>query len=104
MSQKIRIKVRAFDHKIIDAATDLIINSAENTGAIIAGPIPLPTKIEKFTVNKSTFVNKNSREQFERRTHQRLIDIRETTPKTIDALTNLALPAGVSVEIKMISE
>src|SRR3990167_6405314 len=100
MSQKIRIKVRAFDHKIIDAATDLIINSAENTGAIIAGPIPLPTKIEKFTVNKSTFVNKNSREQFERRTHQRLIDIRETTPKTIDALTNLALPAGVSVEIK----
>lgn len=104
MSQKIRIKVRAFDHKIIDAATTLIIDSAANTGAIIAGPIPLPTKIEKFTVNKSTFVNKNSREQFERRTHQRLVDIRETTPKTIDALTNLALPAGVSVEIKMISE
>lgn len=104
MSQKIRIKVRAFDHKIIDAATALIIDAAVNTGAIIAGPIPLPTKIEKFTVNKSTFVNKKSREQFERRTHQRLVDIRETTSKTIDALTNLALPAGVSVEIKMISE
>ena len=102
--QKIRIKVRAFDHKIIDSATDLIIRAAEDTGAIIAGPIPLPTKIEKFTVNKSTFVNKTSREQFERRTHQRLVDIRETTPKTIDSLTNLSLPAGVSVEIKMIAE
>lgn len=102
--QKIRIKVRAFDHKIIDSATGIIITAAEDTGAIIAGPIPLPTKIEKFTVNKSTFVNKTSREQFERRTHQRLIDIRETTPKTIDALTNLTLPAGVSVEIKMITE
>jgi len=104
VSQKIRIKIRAFDYKIIDSATQTIIENAENTGAIIAGPIPLPTKIEKFTVNKSTFVNKTSREQFERRTHQRLIDITETTPKTIDALTNLALPAGVSVEIKMIAE
>lgn len=104
MKQKIRIKIKSFDHKIIDSATDLIIDSAEKTGAIIAGPIPMPTKIEKFTVNKSTFVNKDSREQFERRTHQRLIDITETTPKTIEALTNLALPAGVSIEIKMITE
>ena len=104
LKQKIRIKIRSFDHKIIDSATQLIIEAAERTGAIIAGPIPLPTKIEKFTVNKSTFVNKDAREQFERRTHNRMIDITETTPKTIEALTNLALPAGVSIEIKMITE
>ena len=103
-AQKIRIKIRSFDHKIIDSATKLIIEAAENSGALIAGPIPLPTTIEKFTVNKSTFVNKDAREQFERRTHQRLIDITETTPKTIESLTNLALPAGVSIEIKMIAE
>ena len=81
--QKIRIKIKSFDHKVIDETSKLIINTAEQTGAIIAGPIPLPTKIEKFTVNKSTFVHKTSREQFEMRTHSRLIDIRETTPKTI---------------------
>lgn len=102
-SQKIRIKIKAFDHKIADESTKLIIDTAEKSGAIIAGPIPLPTKIEKFTVNRSTFVHKNSREQFEMRTHKRLIDITESTPKTIEALSNLSLPAGVDVEIKMIS-
>ena len=102
--QKIRIKVKAFDHKVIDETAKLIIDTAERTGAIIAGPIPLPTKIEKFTVNKSTFVHKTSREQFEMRTHVRLIDIRETTPKTIESLSNLSLPAGVEIEIKMLQE
>lgn len=101
--QKIRIKIKAFDHKIIDDVAALIIQTAIDTGAIIAGPIPLPTKKEKFTVNKSTFVNKTSREQFEIRTHKRLIDIKETTPQTIDSLTNLDVPAGVDIEIKMIS-
>jgi small subunit ribosomal protein S10 len=101
--QKIRIKIKAFDHKIIDDVARLIIQTATDTGAIIAGPIPLPTKIEKITVNKSTFVNKTSREQFEIRTHKRLIDIKETTSQTIDALTNLDVPAGVDIEIKMIA-
>jgi len=102
--QKIRIKIKSFDHRVIDETTKLIIDTAERTGAMIAGPIPLPTKIEKFTVNKSTFVHKNAREQFEIRTHSRLIDIRETTPKTIESLSNLSLPAGVQIEIKMLSE
>lgn len=100
--QKIRIKIRSFDHKVIDETSKLIIDTAERTGAIVAGPIPLPTKIEKFTVNKSTFVHKNAREQFEMRTHQRLIDITETTAKTIESLSNLSLPAGVEIEIKML--
>jgi|SRR3989338_1094504 len=102
-AQKIRIKIKAFDHKVADDSTRLIIETAERTGALVAGPIPLPTKIEKFTVNRSTFVHKNSREQFEMRTHKRLIDITESTPATIDALTNLSLPAGVDIEIKMIT-
>lgn len=101
--QKIRIKVKSFDHKVIDSAAQLIIETAERTGAIVSGAIPLPTKIEKFTVNKSTFVHKTSREQFEMRTHSRLIDITETTPKTIESLSNLDLPAGVEIEIKMIN-
>lgn len=100
--QKIRIKIRSFDHKVIDETSKLIIDTAERTGAIVSGPIPLPTKIEKFTVNKSTFVHKNAREQFEMRTHQRLIDITETTSKTIESLSNLSLPAGVEIEIKML--
>jgi small subunit ribosomal protein S10 len=100
--QKIRIKLRAYDHKIIDDSAKLIIDTAVRTGAIINGPIPLPTKIEKYTVNKSTFVHKNSREQFEIRTHKRLIDISESTPKTIENLSNLSLPAGVDIEIKML--
>ncbi len=101
--QKIRIKIKSFDHKVIDEAAKLIIDTAEKTGAIIAGPIPLPMKIEKFTVNTSTFVHKDSREQYEIRTHKRLIDIRESTPKTIESLSNLSLPAGVDIEIKMIT-
>lgn len=102
--QKIRIKVKAFDHKVIDDACKLIIETAEKTGAILMGPIPLPTKIEKFTVLKSTFVNKNAREQYEMRTHKRLIDITESTPATIEELSNLSLPSGVDIEIKMILE
>jgi small subunit ribosomal protein S10 len=102
--QKIRIKIKSFDHKVIDETSQMIIDTAERTGAIVAGPIPIPTKIEKFTVNKSTFVHKKSREQFEMRTHARLIDIRETTPKTIESLSNLSLPAGVQIEIKMLAE
>ncbi len=104
VKQKIRIKIRSFDHKVIDETAKLIIDTAERTGAMVAGPIPLPTKIEKFTVNKSTFVHKTSREQFEMRTHQRLIDITETTSKTIESLSNLSLPAGVEIEIKMLQD
>jgi small subunit ribosomal protein S10 len=100
--QRIRITLKAFDHTIIDKAVKIIIETAERTGGIIAGPIPLPTKIKKFTVNKSTFVAKDSREQFEMRIHKRLIDLRETTSATIEALTNLSLPAGVDIEIKML--
>ncbi len=103
-NQKIRIKIRSFDHKVIDETAKLIIDNAERTGAIIAGPIPLPTKIEKFTVNKSTFVHKTSREQFEMRTHTRIIDITETTSSTIESLSNLSLPAGVEIEIKMLQQ
>lgn len=102
-TQKIRIKIKAFDHKIADESAKLIIDTAEKSGAIVAGPVPLPTKIEKITVNRSTFVHKNSREQFEMRTHKRLVDITESTPKTVEALSNLSLPAGVDVEIKMIT-
>lgn len=101
--QKIRIKVQAYDHKVVDDSTKLIIDTAERTGAIIAGPIPLPTKLEKFTVNRSTFVHKKARDQYEIRTHKRLVDITECTPKTIDSLTNLSLPAGVDIEIKMLT-
>jgi small subunit ribosomal protein S10 len=100
--QKIRIKIKSFDHKVIDETSKLIIDTAERTGAIVSGPIPLPTKIEKFTVNRSTFVHKKAREQFEMRTHARLIDITETTTKTIESLSNLSLPAGVEIEIKML--
>ena len=103
-NQKIRIKIKSFDHKVIDETSKLIIDTAERTGAIIAGPIPLPTKIEKFTVNKSTFVHKTSREQFEMRTHTRIIDITETTSSTIESLSNLSLPAGVETEINMLQQ
>lgn len=103
-NQKIRIKIKAFDHKVIDETGKLIIDTAERTGAVVAGPIPLPTKIEKFTVNKSTFVHKDAREQFEMRTHKRLIDITEVAPKTIESLQNLSLPAGVEIEIKMMAD
>jgi len=103
-NQKIRIRIKAFDHKVIDETSKLIIETAERTGAVVAGPIPLPTKIERITVNKSTFVHKTSREQFEMRTHKRLIDITEVAPKTIEALSNVSLPAGVEIEIKMMAE
>ena len=99
--QRIRIRIRAYDHKVIDQSTKTIIETAERSGAIVRGPVPLPTEKTKYTVNRSTFVHKDSREQFEMRVHKRLIDIYEPTPKTIDALTNLNLPAGVDVEIKM---
>lgn len=101
--QKIRIKIQAYDHKVVDDSARLIIETAERTGAIVAGPIPLPTKTEKYTVNRSTFVHKNARDQFEIRTHKRLIDITEVTPKTVDSLTNLSLPAGVDIEIRMLA-
>jgi small subunit ribosomal protein S10 len=101
--QKIRIKIQAYDHKVVDDAAKSIIETAERTGAIVAGPIPLPTKIEKFTVNRSTFVHKNARDQYEIRTHKRIIEISESTPKTVDSLTNLSLPAGVDIEIRMLT-
>lgn len=98
---RIRIKIKAYDHKVIDRSARQIVETAERTGAEIAGPVPLPTQIRKYTVNKSTFVNKDSRDQYEMRIHKRLIDIFSPSAKTIDNLTNLDLPAGVDVEIKM---
>ncbi len=98
---RIRIKVKAFDHKIIDRATKTIIDAAKRSQAQVRGPIPLPTETTKFTVNRSTFVHKDSREQFEMRVHKRLIDIYDPKPSTINDLTNLALPSGVDVQIKM---
>lgn len=98
---RIRIKIRAYDHKIIDQSTKKIMETAERAGATIAGPVPLPTDKQKYTVIKSPFVHKDSREQYEMRIHKRLIDILEPTPKIVDALQNLNLPAGVDVEIKM---
>ena len=99
--QRIRIKLRAYDHKVIDQSTHTILETATRTGATVHGPIPLPTEKRKWTVNRSTFVHKDSREQYEMRVHKRLIDIVEPTPKTIDSLMNLSLPAGCDVEIKM---
>ena len=98
---RIRIKIKAYDNKIIDQSVKKIIETAERTGANIVGPVPLPTEIHKVTVNKSTFVHKDARDQFEMRTHKRLIDIINPTSKTIESLTNLDLPAGVDIEIKM---
>jgi small subunit ribosomal protein S10 len=99
--QRIRIRIRAYDHKIIDQSTRTIIETAERSGATVRGPVPLPTERTKYTVNRSTFVHKDAREQYEMRVHKRLVDIYEPTPKTIESLTNLNLPAGVDVEIKM---
>ena len=96
-----RIKIRAYDHKIIDQATRTIIETAERSGAKVIGPIPLPTEKKKWTVNRSTFVHKDAREQFEMRIHKRVVDIVDPNAKNIDALTSLNLPAGVDVEIKM---
>jgi small subunit ribosomal protein S10 len=98
---RVRIKIKAFDHKIIDQSARKIVETAERTGASIIGPVPLPTEIHRTTVNRSTFVHKNARDQFEMRVHKRLIDILNPTAKTVDNLTNLDLPAGVDIEIKM---
>ena len=100
--QKIRIKIRAYDHKIIDQSTRTIMENAERTGARVLGPIPLPTEKKKYTVLRSSFVHKDSRDQYEMRIHKRMLDILDPTPKTVDSLTSLNLPAGVDVEIKMI--
>ncbi len=98
---RIRIKIRAYDHKLIDQSARQIVETAKRTSAQVLGPVPLPTEKTKYTVNRSTFVHKNAREQFEMRIHKRLIDIANPTPKTIDALSNMNLPAGVDIEIKM---
>jgi len=99
--QRIRIKIKAYDHKVIDQSTKTIMETAERTGAKVLGPIPLPIEKSKYTVIRASFVHKDGREQFEMRTHKRLIDIIDPTPKTVDALMSLNLPAGVDVEIKM---
>ena len=101
VGQKIRIKLKAFDHRLIDKSTDKIIKTAKATGAAISGPVPLPIKRSLYTVLRSPHVDKKSREQFETRIHKRLIDILNSTPKTVDALMKLELPAGVDVEIKV---
>ena len=98
---RVRIKIRAYDYRLIDQSTRIIIETAERTGAKVIGPVPLPTEKKKWTVNRSTFVHKNAREQFEMRVHKRIVDIIDPSAKTIDALTSLNLPAGVDVEIKM---
>jgi small subunit ribosomal protein S10 len=101
-SQNIRIRLRAYDHRVLDQSTSEIVNTAKRTGARVRGPIPLPTKIEKFTVLRSPHVDKKSREQFEIRTHKRLIDILQPSPKTVDSLQRLdSLPAGVDIEIRL---
>jgi small subunit ribosomal protein S10 len=99
--QRIRIRLKAYDHKILDQSAAQIVDTAERMGARVAGPVPLPTHIEKFCVIRSPHVDKDSREQFEMRTHKRLIDILEPTPKTVNALMGLTLPAGVDIEIKL---
>jgi small subunit ribosomal protein S10 len=103
-SQKIRIRLKAFDHKLLDQSTKEIVDTARRTGARIAGPIPLPTRINRYTVLRSPHVDKKSREQFEMRTHKRLLDILEPTQQTIDQLMKLDLSAGVDVEIKLSAE
>ena len=99
--QRIRIKLKSYDHRILDQSAEQIVEAAERTGAAVIGPVPLPTHIRKFCVIRSPHVDKDSREQFEIRTHKRLIDIVDPTSKTIDALTTLNLPAGVDIEIKL---
>ena len=100
-NQNIRIRLKAYDHRILDQSASEIVNTAKRTGARVRGPVPLPTHIHKFTVNRSPHIDKKSREQFEIRTHKRLLDIIEPTPQTVDALMKLELAAGVDVEIKL---
>ena len=97
----LRIRVRAYEHKILDASLKQIMDTAARYDAEIHGPVPLPTEIKKYTVNRSSFIDKNSREQFEMRVHKRLIDIINPNPKVIEALTNLSLPSGVNIDVKM---
>ncbi len=99
--QRIRIRLKAFDHRILDQSAAQIVDTAERTGAAVAGPVPLPTKIEKYTVIRSPFIDKDSREQFEIRTHKRLIDIQDPTSKAIDALTQINVASGVEIDIKL---
>ena len=99
-NQKIRIKLKAYDHRLLDQAVKDIVGTVERSGALISGPVPLPTKISRYTVLRSPHVDKKSREQFEIRTHKRLLDLLRPTPETVDALMKLDLPAGVDVEIK----
>ncbi|MBA4348946.1 MAG: 30S ribosomal protein S10 [Thermodesulfovibrio sp.] len=101
MNQKIRIKLKAYDHRLLDQSVKEIVDTAQRTGARVAGPMPLPTKISKFTILRSPHADKKSREQFEIRTHKRLIDIYDPTPDTVDALMKLELASGVDVEIKL---
>jgi small subunit ribosomal protein S10 len=99
--QKIRIRLKAYDHRVLDQSAQRIVETAERTGAKVVGPVPLPTKIERFTVQRSTFIDKDSQEHFEIRTHKRLIDVLEPDSKTVDTLMRLNLPAGVDIEIKI---
>ena len=98
---RLRIKVKAYEHKVLDSSVKQILDTALRYDAKVAGPIPLPTEIKKYTVNRSTFVYKDAREQFEMRIHKRLIDILDPSPKVIEALTNLSLPSGVTIDVKM---
>ena len=99
---KLRIRVRAFEHKILDSSVKQIIDTALRFDAQVVGPIPLPTEIKKYTVNRASFVYKDAREQFEMRTHKRVIDIMNPSPKVVEALTNLSLPSGVNIDVKML--
>ena len=99
--QKIRIRLKAYDHRILDQSAEQIVEAAERTGAVVAGPIPLPTHIKKLTVIRSPFIHKDGREQFEIRTHKRIIDIQNPTSRTVDTLMRLQLPAGVDIEVKL---
>jgi len=99
--QRIRIRLKAYDHRVLDESAKRIVETAERTGATVVGPVPLPTRLERFTVRRSTFIDKDSHEHFEIRTHKRLIDVIEPDNKTIDALMRLNLPAGVDIEIKL---
>lgn len=99
--QRIRIRLKSFDHRILDQSARQIVQAVESTGAVVSGPVPLPTRIQKYSVMRSTFIDKDSQEQFEIRTHKRLIDIIEVTSKTIDALSTMNLPSGVEIDIKL---
>ncbi len=101
LPERLRIRVRAYEHRVLDASVKQIIDTAARLGATVVGPVPLPTEIKKYTVNRASFIDKDSREQFEMRVHKRMIDIMSPTPKVIEALTNIDLPSGVSIDVKM---